>query len=832
MRMLSQLDDCYPQWERHWESRAVVSGREEMEQREEGVPWALHPDFGPVGVDIEFGWWPDGQRFRLDDEDRCVDGVHTRRRTIYRRVSEPPAPPVADERDEGRLGKIICILEKIATAEPAREVCLSIALCDDSRFEVAAPTPVQCARNHWGLAVGEELESARRGLRARRRAAGRLLADRFTGEVESAGLRVIGVTLAGRPRVRVVGLARHAISLLQCSEVESASFDGDAEASHQVDGVTTRYMCMGVPDRFVHHLDQEACDGGPPTPFLDTLNAATGVYAYLDTGFNGANVRGIASWAYYWDVVIEGGYTADGSYDVPAASQCHHLTIAVIDSGQGLDPNNLAFFTPAWAQEERRVRAWLGGEGFLRDDDVGRVPERTSGSHGTMVAGIALGSVMDGQDDRVDGNEAREARSGVARRAAAFFSEAHLSTTMDRVDEYDTVYVGTEGLDGLDVVSCSRSFNHSIVEATSKYQCPTDDDARGLDAESEAVVWAFLDKHVVTVKSAGNTHGVVGGCDGWGAVESEVSTPGASPAAIAVGALSSGGRTAAQIQSTFQLWGGQSSGSSGGRTGDGRAYPSLVVAHWQCGCPADYQDAHPRDPYGDMGATSGATPRVAGALLLFKHWYLEAHGSGYANQPGRLVAHGLNFADGFASNRIGTGPLTQVPSSGWGLGRFCLRLFVDDVGMTGDWFRGAASFTLGDGEYEKTQLAGGSGNGIPTGAQRLRITVWWLETNTGEGEERAYVQAWISKDGGDIVGGTWRETDSDNVFRWEFDCSRVGFASPPSGELHLTVMAVTAPQEKRYYQRKFRAFHLAWFWETGADLSQIVCPGAPPVRTC
>lgn len=788
-----------------WSDRRDAHPEATRRARPPEPPLQFHPEFGPVAIDLEGAWWSDGRRFRVDDADACRDGRHERTRSLRVRHDRAPAEARPQPRDGRAIRRLQVALRRRGDA--SAPACVCFFLLDDSRLRFPVPSRLQClAAVDTDQRAGRAREFRREQRLCRRQVRSQLLAA-FQQHAERVGAAIASAYLSGRPRVRVVGTPSQLAELLDAECVQGATLDSPpGRAGHDDGEPGLGYLCAQTPGRYRPALDDVTCKQTTAVapPFMDSLHAATGAFQYFHAGYDGATT-GLAGWAYYQDDVFGGPE--------------NHLTLGMVDND--LLPVHPAFRLAAWGYfdpgETLRVKAFLGRGHFYKYGDVEKVTNAGGIRHGTRVAAIALGSVMDGQDSRVVSTVGREARSGLARRAAAFFAEGTVSEALDRIDDVGVTDISADLLDGLDVLSCSLNLNHSDEEAGpagGRDTCATDDDGRGLDAESEAVVWAYLDKHVVTVKSAGNRYGHGPDCAGLGAARSEVGAPGASPAAIALGASASSTLTADRMQETQTL----NASSSGHHTLDGRAYPSLVTPHWQCGCAAGEDVAHAR--YHNMGATSGAAPRAAGSLVLFKHWYLDAFGATHGNQPGRLVSQFLNFADGYAAGRNRGSTRVAAPSGGWGLGRLRLRLF-ENTTMSGDWHRGASGFTLSSGEAQEVDLGGGSP--IPLDAQRLRITVWWLEVNTGQGEHKAEVMAWLADGSGEILAGSWRENDGECVLRWDYDCADREFSRPPVGEVHLTLVATSTPEEERYNRRTFRAFHVAWFWECGPDTTTIVC---------
>lgn len=209
-------------------------------------------------------------------------------------------------------------------------------------------------------------------------------------------------------------------------------------------------------------------------------------------------------------------------------------------------------------------------------------------------------------------------------------------------------------------------------------------------------------------------------------------------------------------------------------------------------------------------------PRVAGAVAVFKHWYLY-HYPELAGSPARLMSNILNFADGFALDS--TGVQIDTPAPGWGLGRLKMRLF-DDAYMDGTWYRATESVRLQQGEWASFLLGKADRGYLPRGTRRLRITIWWPEVNLGEGEARPEILACLQDD---LVLHDFRSSTNGDPIRFEFDCADAYYSRPPTGDLYLVLYGVRVPSEVRGLLRDYRAVLVSWFWETGADQSTVQC---------
>ncbi len=622
----------------------------------------------------------------------------------------------------------------------------------------------------------------------------------------------------------------------------------------QLDGLDESFLCTGLPTPVIGTPpDSSSCGGASGTlvtPFQSSRVAAINGYAYLDDGYDGAGEEGLAPWAVGDEIV---GYGTGGAgYDnrplVVLESQ-PHVVVTVIENSTTTfpDPTHPAFLTPLG---ENRARYFIENDGtVLGSGEFGRLNVAAlSGSeatHGTATAGVALASVMEAQDSQVVGEGDREGRSGVARRAYAVFSATSSPDTFDILQGYwmgysvlvdgQLVLVDSESLQGTDIVVQSQPSNtgtQSYGPANDQTPCPTDDEARGLDPESLRVLQAYLDDSAIYVKSAGNGHdpsGLLSAAAVCGPSKKnapyEVSSPGTSAAAIAVGSLKTGGIDGGYSPAEMQRMETLQDNTEGCVTPDGRVYPSLVVNHYSCGVAGTWTDSTGAvvQGYVQHGMTSGAAPTVAGAAAVFKHWYLYASGPEFANQPGRMISNILNMADGVAFDAWSGGARAAPPAPGWGLGRFRLRRYARGH-MSPPWYRHTSAVTLTEEDpVDLLWLAGDEAEVVPEGTKRMVITLWWLEVNTGEGEEKADIEVSLYRMD-ETAGWTLvdaRESAGDCRIRMQYDCYDWYFGFPPTGRVLLVARARSVPTELRGAERSSRTVYVSWYWEGGPDLSLI-----------
>lgn len=392
--------------------------------------------------------------------------------------------------------------------------------------------------------------------------------------------------------------------------------------------VTTQYLCSNLPSRWLWGRDSDANSCEPRRKsgtiqqkggYLDAVNAASGVLDYVDAGYTGRIGGGASNW----------GHPPHISHEAMPT-----LTYGIRD-GQPLAVNHPAF---KWYGKRRFLyeldtdvhdEIELVSDFELDHVEVTDTPEKARG-HATRCAAVAIANAYLNGDPELSSNEDKGARSGVAREvtAMAAIRDVHLWEMIDQI---------LLGLDtgeddppqGIDAISSSQKEGHGerVTVDDKELRCPSDDDARGLDAGSLRIVYAHADGGVIVTKAGGNDHHKLGGCD----TPVEVSPPAASSAAISSSALDTHGMTAAEMQTVESL----RDDSNRSYTPDGRSYPLLAVLSQTCGVAGTQaSERGDTNSYEHHGQTSATAPRVAGAALIFKHWYLEQFGS-HGNDAGR-----------------------------------------------------------------------------------------------------------------------------------------------------------------------------------------------------
>lgn len=210
-----------------------------------------------------------------------------------------------------------------------------------------------------------------------------------------------------------------------------------------------------------------------PYVYQDVRMRAVGLSQYVEAGYTGTGRQGLAYWA-----VADDAWTDPETRIAMASAVAPHVGVGIVDAKDNIRPFHVAFDA---ADGTSRIRAFINGDGVGTPSSTGwdeAAFAQLTGvySHGTSVAGFAMGSVVAGQDSRLEDTASREARSGIARTTKGVFVEglAHYRDHYTRVDA-DPVWP-------VDVLGCSVTYNSGGGLEGNSYACPTDDEARGSTA--------------------------------------------------------------------------------------------------------------------------------------------------------------------------------------------------------------------------------------------------------------------------------------------------------------------------------------------------------------
>ena len=361
------------------------------------------------------------------------------------------------------------------------------------------------------------------------------------------------------------------------------------------------------------------------------------------------------------------------------------ICLAIIDSDIQVDH-------PAWDDwgggPSRLLSTWRRSGGSWSTVTSSAI---TTPSHGTKVAGVALGDLMDGQDSAITSIADREARTGFAPEASFLFLEnAGAITSIEQAVSLNP-----------DIINLSMSFG-------------TTNTCNLAASSNDAVDAAMLDG-VFFAKSGGNNGNSGSTCN--------VGNPGTASGAFTVNQLRRG---AVPLKEANTQVGASRGGDSLNRA---------VIAIAAFGGPEATTAAQVGNTYGSFGASSSAAPAVAGTAACLKDHLLEVFSSSIANEVGYLYATMLMSADGQMED--GTYANTWDPMDEvYGAGRLRMRMFNAE-GMDGPWRMRLFSRIVEDGELVADMPVHPDSSGVnqplSSDVERLRAACFWHEPNIESG---------------------------------------------------------------------------------------------------
>ncbi len=563
------------------------------------------------------------------------------------------------------------------------------------------------------------------------------------------------------------------------------------------------YTCTGEPTRSLVNIDLDTCQSGGTCDvytadsvrqtcmFLDAAADIGGVSLYRDYGFWGEAAGGNTSELYLVAGIIDSGF----NFLHPAWNDMWGIS-RILE----VHANDLSTATTDW---------W--SPGYV-------ATPTTAGIHGNVTAAIIGADVSLGQDNNLRSYTDQWARTGFAPDVRFRVLESGTSTVLGSVTWTEQLYAMDDSAHPVDVLNMSFSPDGD---------CTTDSAARGKDERSRIINDLFRSHGVVVLKSAGNERGTA--C----AAELHVGAPCAS-ALISAGVYKNvAPPAAAQSQTELQ-------DSLGATLPDGRSWPSVLTPNQVCGAASssplstggwtDQQTLTGYSAYGDHGASSAATPKVAGSTLLLKDWYIGKFGD-HANQPGRLICNILNMADRYNDSGGGAVQTSLRAQPYWGLGRFRLREWGSEARSirTAGFFL-TAHVTLGSSgvwSYDVSQTTGVVGSQV----SRLNALVWWDEPNTGTGQQKPVVYLYLVDDSGTVLDYSNNDNGlgGEQVVSLTFD-KAVEPKPCPTGGSALTLYLFVAgdvpadgDDETESYYGETREFYISCTWEVGPDDSLVDC---------
>ncbi len=660
----------------------------------------------------------------------------------------------------------------------------------------------------------------------------------LTARIRALGGRVIDVRAAVKQVVVEID-ARH-LSVLARETMVARLIPSSPDARPQPDGFgdsLNAYVCTGSPGRSIAGVDAGLCAPtgscgrvAGPCMFLDAAAEVVGILNYREAGFLGESAL---------------GNTGETSLVVGMADVGFNFQHPAWRDGSGVQ-RVLGVYSAPWSGSTGGTEGW-----HVASDTFDGIEYD---NHAQRVASIIGADLTEGQDSNIPFSPF--GASAGARRARTGFAPRALFRAYQTGSPESTRMFGVTGVEALDAAAGTSHdvWNTSLfwdLHATLT-SCTTTNSARGKTVSADLHNALFRDNDVFVAKSAGNNY-TGAFCNTPGL---RISGPAASTM-VAVGALNDA-TPPCNTQSVPTLW--QFSG--GDTLPDGRSWPHLVVQGGTCGSMAAYdlcQD-YPCTPgttawieptrfgynaiYDIFGATSGAAPKITGAALLFKEWYLDTFGSS-GNEPGRIVANILNMTDRYTG---GASTLQPVPR--YGLGRFRLkdwdssRLSTARAGL----FL-TTSVRLAGNQLIDLDLGSVDTGTISLRVRRLNVVVWWDEPNTGShlvfdgfkapelaADTKPLVYVFLQKY--DPTAATYTTVDyahNDNGVGGEQMVSLTFDNSDPrkpcmtgGGAYQLRVAAISVSVATEGGRGPRRDFYVSCVWESDADSSLVTCGSASP----
>ena len=373
------------------------------------------------------------------------------------------------------------------------------------------------------------------------------------------------------------------------------------------------------------------------------------------------------------------------------------IYVGIIDTD--IDMNHPAWNdTSAGFSRLREVWRWNGATW----NTVG-VSAVAAPSHGTKVAGVAVGDLMDGQDPAVGAPADQDDRSGFAPEASIVFIEESGAGSVGAIEQAVSLSV--------DVINLSMSFGANLCDLA----------AVGNDAVDEAML-----DGIFFAKSASNNGTTGATCN--------VGNPGTASGSFTVNAID---RAAVPLQA-----GSVPTGTSS-RGGDSIGRSLVAIAAYTG--PADSTAAEVGSTYGVFGATSGAAPVIAGSAAVLKDHLLSIFSSTLINEVGYQYATMLLMGDGQLESGSIAGAQDGIDDI-YGVGRLRLRMF-NAAGMDAPWRFRLIGRTISDGELASDLYANPDAANVnqplSNDVERMRTAIYWHEPNvedaTGQAEILFYI---------------------------------------------------------------------------------------------
>jgi hypothetical protein len=388
-------------------------------------------------------------------------------------------------------------------------------------------------------------------------------------------------------------------------------------------------------------------------------------------------------------------------------------------------------------------------------------------SHGTKVAGIAVGDLMDGQDPAYPFLTDQDDRTGFAPEASIVFIEEGGAGATAAIEQAVALSV--------DVINLSMSFGSNLCDLGA--------------VSNDAVDAAMLDGAFFS-KSASNNGTTGATCN--------VGNPGTASGSFTVNAID---RAATPLQ-----LGSVPSGTSS-RGGDSIGRKVVAIAAYTG--PEGNTSPEVGSTYGLFGATSGAAPVIAGSAAVLKDHLLSMFSSALVNEVGYQYATMLLMGDGQLENGSIAGAQDGIDEL-YGVGRLRMRMF-NDVGMDYPWRFRLIGRTISDGELASDLYtnpdAANVNQPLSSDVERLRTAIYWHEPNVEDASGQAEILFYICNE----LGNCYSSPDEMDQHQRILLGNVVG---NHTWTIHLNGLSVPDSLDTNYhYLLDERKVFVATYWE-------------------
>jgi hypothetical protein len=454
----------------------------------------------------------------------------------------------------------------------------------------------------------------------------------------------------------------------------------------------------------------------------------------------------------------DGGFTGERA---SSRNPVGDIYLAIIDT-------DIDMSHPAWndaaAGPSRLTEVWRWNGAAWNTVAVSAV---AAPSHGTKVAGVAVGDLMDAQDPAYVAWADREDRTGFAPEASFVFIEESGAGATAAIEQAVALSV--------DVINLSMSFGANLCDLGA--------------VSNDAVDEAMLDG-VFFAKSASNNGTLGATCN--------VGNPGTASGSFTVNAID---RAASPLQ------GGSVPSGTSSRGGDAIGRSVVAIAAYTG--PAGSTAAEVGSTYGVFGATSGAAPVVAGSAVVLKDHLLSMFSYALVNEVGYQYATMLLMGDGQLENGSIAGAQDGIDEL-YGVGRLRMRMFNAD-GMDYPWRFRLIGRTISDGELASdlntNPDAANVNQPIPADVERMRTAIYWHEPNVEDASGQAEILFYICNELGNCYGSPTEADQHQRILLGNVVANH-------TWTIHLNGLTVPDSLDTNYhYLRDERKVFTAVYWE-------------------